>query len=175
MSGSKPILSSARLRMRAPEATDASRLAELAADYDIACMTTRMPHPYGLEDAIGFIDRSAEEDPRTDVTFVLEDAVDGPIGALGFFTDGGPGPEIGYWIGRPYWGRGYATEAVQTALAWADGDWGKRLTLARHFTDNPASARVLEKAGYLPTGVSETRWSVARGAAAPTRRLIRLA
>lgn len=168
-----PVLQSPRLRLRAPRREDAPRIAELAADRDIARMTTRMPHPYALADAEGFVERASTADLRRDATFVVEDG-DGVVGALGFFTDGGPGPELGYWIGRPCWGRGYATEAAEAALEWAHERWGKRVVVAGYFADNPASGRVLEKTGFLPTGVVESRWSDARGAQAPTRLMVRL-
>ena len=168
-----PVLTSARLRLRTPRSEDAPRIAELAADRDIARMTTRMPHPYSLADAKSFVSRCADKDPERDATFLVE-SDDGPIGALGFFTDSGPGPELGYWIGRPYWGRGYATEAAEAALTWAHGQWSKRVVVAGYFEDNPASRRVLDKLGFLPTGVVESRWSDARGAEARTRLMVRL-
>lgn len=168
-----PVLNSRRLRLRAPAAADARRIADLACDPEISRMTTRMPYPYGLEDAEAFIERVQQQDVRRDVTFVVDDG-DGPVGMLGFFTESAVGPEIGYWFGRPCWGRGYATEAAQVALDWAQRSWGKRIVTAGFFTDNPASSRVLEKAGFLHTGVVEARWSLARGAEAPTRIMVRL-
>lgn len=169
-----PTLRSPRLKLRAPARADAPRLAELACDLDIARMTTRMPYPYELEDAEAFIGRTEGQDPRRDMTFVVETEDEGPVGALGFFTETAVGPELGYWIGRPCWGRGYATEAAEVALDWAHRVWGKRAILAGFFTDNPASRRVLEKTGFLHTGVVEPRWSQARGAEAPTRLMVRL-
>lgn len=169
-----PLLRSARLRLRAPAPADASRIAELASDPDIARMTTRMPFPYALEDAEAFIERTQHQDLRRDVTFVIESEADGPLGMLGFYTETSVGPELGYWLGRRCWGQGYATEAAQAALDWAQHGWGKRAVIAGHFTDNGASGRVLEKLGFMPTGVVERRWSLARGAEAPTRMLVRL-
>ncbi|HEX7887447.1 MAG TPA: GNAT family N-acetyltransferase, partial [Phenylobacterium sp.] len=80
------------------------------------------------------------------------------------------------WFGRPFWGRGYATEAVTGALRWAGSDWRKNVVWAGHFADNPASGQVLCKAGFLYTGDVEPRPSVARGGAAvPTRMMVWLA
>ena len=174
MTGMPLGLSTARLRLRRPQASDAPAIAALAGDLDIARMTTRMPHPYAEADALAFLGRVAEEDPRTDVTWLLADD-GGAVGMLGFFTDGGPGPELGYWIGRPFWGRGYASEAVSAALRWADDGWRKRVVVAGHFDDNPASGRVLIKAGFLYTGVVAPKFSVARGEPAPIRMMVRLA
>jgi RimJ/RimL family protein N-acetyltransferase len=79
---------------------------------------------------------------------------------------------MGYWIARPFWGRGYATEAC-TALI----DIARMLVLpsleGSHFTDNPASARVLEKLGFAPLGIIAPRMSCARGTEVPAR-LMRL-
>ena len=173
-----PEMTSSRLRLRRPEVADAPRLAEMAADYDVTKMTGRMPHPYALQDALDFIERVTGRGPTVDPTFVLE-CEDGPAGVLGFFTPEGLwsvyGPEIGYWIGKPFWGRGFASEAVDVALAWAERDWRKSVIVAGHFADNPASGRVLEKAGFLYTGVVEELFSLARGETAASRRMLRLA
>ena len=174
-----PVLTTARLRLRPIAAGDAARMAELAGDYDIASMTLRMPYPYGLEDARAFVERCAVEDPRREVTFVIETAEDGLVGVIGFFEDDEQatrlGAELGYWIGKPYWGRGYATEAVGEALRWSDEDWRRRLIVAGHFADNPASGRVLEKTGFLYTGAVASRFSRARGEAAPIRTMVWIA
>ena len=174
-----PVLTSARLRLRPPAQADAVRMSELAGDYDIARMTLRMPYPYALEDASSFIARCAEEDPVEEATFAVEAAGEGLIGVLGFFVDADRRPslgtELGYWIGRPFWGRGYATEAVAAALGWCDAEWRKRVVVAGHFADNAPSGRVLEKCGFLYTGVVAERFSRARGEAAPIRMMVRLA
>lgn len=169
-----PVLRSRRLTLRAPKPHDAARIASLACDRDIARMTTRMPYPYGLQDAEAFVERVGQQDLRRDVTFLVEADGEGPVGMVGFFTEGAVGPELGYWFGRPSWGRGYATEAAEAALDWAHHSWGKRAVVAGFFTDNTPSQRVLEKTGFLPTGVVERRWSLARGTEAPTRMMIRL-
>ena len=89
---------------------------------------------------------------------------------------GGPRAEIGYCLGRPYWNRGYATEAVRGALKWVKRDWRKKVVVAGHFADNPASGQVLCKAGFLYTGDVERRCSVARGRDdVPTRMMVWLA
>ena len=94
---------------------------------------------------------------------------------LGLFAGADPWPEMGYWIGRPFWGRGLATEASRAALGWARRSWGKRAILAGHFVDNPASGRVLENAGFLYTGETRRQFSLARGEAVDTRMMLWLA
>jgi RimJ/RimL family protein N-acetyltransferase len=175
MTGQLPELETARLRLRRPTVEDAPWIARMAADYDVARMTARMPHPYAEEDARRFLEAVPEQDPSTDLTWVMEDRAEGPIGVLAFFSEGWPAPELGYWLGRPFWSRGYASEAVSAAIAFAERDWRKKLVVAGHFADNPASGRVLEKAGFLYTGVVEHKFSLARGEDAPLRRMVRLA
>jgi RimJ/RimL family protein N-acetyltransferase len=91
------------------------------------------------------------------------------IGTVGF----GPRPdgqtEFGYWIRRSCWGRGYATEAGRAALALGRDSLRLRRLAAGHFTDNPASGRVLEKLGFRPTGVVAPHYSAGRGEAVPCR------
>lgn len=173
-------LETERLVLRPPRPRDAVWIADRINDIDIARMTTHVPHPYALADAEAFLDRL---DPLEDRVFLIEHRDFGPIGMLGFHrqpmewseTGSAISPELGYWLGRTFWGRGFATEAVQAALDWADRCWGRRAVTAGHFADNPASARVLAKAGFLYTGEVQPRFSLARGGPAPTRMMIRLA
>ena len=170
-----PVLETRRLALRSPGAQDISRLAALANDADIARMTLRMPHPFSTADAEAFVLGVAGQDPARARTFLVEHEDHGPVGVIGLFEDGDPAPEVGYWIGRPFWGRGYATEALQGALVWASKRWRRRALVAGHFIDNPASGRVLEKAGFLYTGEVRKGFSTARGAGIETRRMVWLA
>eukprot|EP01030_Chromulinospumella_sphaerica_P010191 gene10191-9997_t len=170
-----PRIETRRLTLRAPAPGDETRLAALMADYDIARMTSRVPHPYDLSDAVEFITRAQAKDPRTDHNFLLEHDEEGVIGGLGFFTPPGEPLEVGYWVGRNWWGRGFASEALQGALAWAKHEWKKRFVVAGHFSDNPASGTVLCKAGFLYTGEIQRKHSLARGEEAATRMMVWLA
>ena len=170
-----PRIETRRLTLRAPEERDVACLTRLADDLDIARMTTRMPHPYTRLDAEEFVSRTAAQDPRRENTFVLDHEDEGPIGVLGFFHDADPYPELGYWIGRPFWGRGFATEATEGALDWAGRRWRKRAVIAGHFPDNPASGRVLSNAGFLYTGEVRAKHSRARGEETPIRMMLWLA
>jgi RimJ/RimL family protein N-acetyltransferase len=165
-------LETARLTLRAPARSDAARLAKLANDADVARMTTRIPHPYGLTDAEAFLERCGGLDQGM---FAIEHGDDGLIGMIGFQQMDAPdalGPEVGYWIGRPYWGKGLATEATAAVLQWAGRDWGRRCVFSSHFADNPASGAVLIKAGFLYTGQVEKRPSAARGGQAVDSRMM---
>lgn len=170
-----PVVETRRLALRSPQAQDVTRLAALANDLDIARMTLRMPHPFSVQDAEDFVLQVAGQDPERARTFLIEHEDHGPVGVLGLFEDGDLGPEVGYWIGRPYWGRGYATEALEAGMVWASREWRRRALTAGHFDDNPASGRVLQKAGFLYTGEVRTEFSRARGGPTRTRRMIWLA
>lgn len=169
-----PVLRTERLTLRPALDSDAPPLARLANDLEVVRMTSRMPYPYVLADAEAFVARTRRGDPSREATWVLDRAGD-PIGVLGFFTAAGAAvPEIGYWLGRPAWGQGFATEAARTAISWCDAVWRKRAITACCFTDNAGSPAVLEKCGFLTTGVIEPGWSLARGVYAPSRFYIRL-
>jgi RimJ/RimL family protein N-acetyltransferase len=172
-------LSTGRLAVRAPRPEDAGELARLVNDAGVARMTTSIPHPYPADAAGAFLERMAEADARRERLFAVEVREQGFAGLLGFH----PAPdsawadavEVGYWLGRPYWGQGYMTEALTAALVWAGGHWGRRFVLAGHFADNPASGQVLVKAGFLYTGEVVTRYSLARREDASTRMMVWLA
>lgn len=170
-----PTLATERLLLRGAVRGDAARLAELANDFGLASMTCNIPHPYGLTDGEAFVERSLCGDWDREPGFVIEHRGFGVVGALGFKVGALDRPELGYWLGRPFWNRGYATEATRAALDWVRRDWRKRLVVAGHFADNPASGQVLCKAGFLYTGDVELRASQARGEDVRTRMMVWLA
>jgi RimJ/RimL family protein N-acetyltransferase len=171
----RPNIETRRLVLRAPEARDAAAIAALANDWNIARMTTRLPHPYALRDAESFLAAVQAQDPRRENSFLIEHEGAGPVGMIGLYHDGRPYPELGYWIGRPFWGRGFATEAAEATLDWARRRWNKRAVVAGHFADNAASGRVLEKAGFLYTGEIQRKHSRAREGVVDTRIMVWLA
>ncbi|MDP3175579.1 MAG: GNAT family N-acetyltransferase [Phenylobacterium sp.] len=171
----EPVIRTARLRLRKPRRKDADRIAALANDIDVARMTTRMPHPYGLDHAETYLDSIAGRDPSREALFVVDHEDEGLIGMLGFHPNELGRAELGYWLGRPYWGQGYATEAASAALVWASKDWRRRMVVAGHFADNPASGEVLCKAGFLYTGEVRKLPSAARGEPVPARMMVWLA
>ena len=172
----EPVIETRRLRLRRPRKADAPRVAELLGDLEVARMTTSIPHPYGLEDAEAFLSQADADGPDRSAMFVIEHPAEGAIGVVAFDGEGPRHTEIGYWLGRPYWGRGFATEAARGALVWAHRNWGRRHVRARHFSDNPASAEVLCKVGFLYTGEVRLTPSRARGGeAVPSRMMVWLA
>lgn len=170
-----PVLATERLMLRRPVRADAASIAELANDLSVAGMTTNMPYPYRPADAETWLSKVERNDWRTDAPFAIEHRQFGVIGGLGFHVKDGVRAELGYWLGRPFWGRGYATEAVTAAMGWAKQDWRRKLVVAGHFADNRASGQVLCKADFLYTGDVQLRDSLARGAPVPTRMMVWLA
>lgn len=112
----------------------------------------RFPHPYGRKDAKAWIRAARRSRPET--AFALE--VDGrAVGGIGLHPQGDVhrrAMEIGYWLGEPYWGRGIVTEAVRALTRYAFRTFGIARVYAYVYEWNPASARVLEKAGYRLEG-----------------------
>lgn len=168
-------LQTSRLVLRPVAPADAAPMTPLAADAGVARMTTSIPHPFNQDMAEGFIARKRAADHAREVVLAIERADGVFMGVLGIHPTDGRAPELGYWIGRPFWGAGYMTEAVTAALVWARDSWGRRVLTSGHFADNDASGRVLAKAGFLYTGEVEPRFSVARGEEAATRMMVWLA
>jgi RimJ/RimL family protein N-acetyltransferase len=143
---STPVLMTERLVLRAPRIEDAKLVATLANDRRIAENTARIPHPYRPADAERFIAAATGATDETVFLITLGDA--DVIGACGLMFGPGEAPEVGYWLGVPYWGKGYATEAGHALVdhAFTDLDCEALQSAAR--VSNPASRRVLEKCGF---------------------------
>jgi RimJ/RimL family protein N-acetyltransferase len=161
------VLATARLRLRAPQREDAYAIAELANDRRIAENTARIPHPYTLADADGFL-RYLEES-ETETAFAITLADDALIGICGLRMKPRKAPEIGYWLGAPYWGNGYATEAARAVIDHAFEDLGLEQIESGARVSNPASRRVLEKCGFQWSSVVLLRIH-AIGSSAPVDR-----
>jgi RimJ/RimL family protein N-acetyltransferase len=148
-----PVLKTARLKLRAPRREDAKVLSSLANDSRVAENTARIPHPYRVADAEDFIAAANSRENEACFAVIREDRLIGVCG-VGAREEG---PELGYWLGVPFWGRGYATEAARAAVDYAFGELGCETLLAGARVTNPASRRVLEKCAFQWTGVRLTR------------------
>jgi RimJ/RimL family protein N-acetyltransferase len=148
-----PVLATARLVLRAPRRGDVKAIATLVNDRRIAANTARIPHPYAIEDAEQFIASVNKREGETCFVITLDGA---PIGicSVDLREDG---PEVGYWLGVAYWGRGFATEAVRALIDHAFGDLEHETLISGARVNNPASRRVLEKCGFQWTGVRLSR------------------
>ena len=145
------VLETERLVLRAPRFEDAKAMARLANDRRIAENTARIPYPYRLADAESFI--ASVNSPGGETAFAITLADGTLIGCCGLAPVERGAPELGYWLGQPYWGRGYATEAVHAVIDHAFTSAGHDALQAGARVTNPASRRVLEKCGFQWTGV----------------------
>jgi RimJ/RimL family protein N-acetyltransferase len=145
--GAVAVLETRRLVLRAPRLEDAKQVAVLANDRRIAENTAGIPHPYGVDDATQWISAVISQSGAFVITIGGE-----VIGACGL-----EGAQLGYWIGLPFWGCGYATEAARGLIDHAFGNLGHMVLMASARISNPASRRVLEKCGFEWTGVGLCR------------------
>lgn len=151
-----------RLLLRPGWIEDAPALAAAIADEMIVRNLSTAPWPFGLRDAEAFL--SAPRDPVLPSFLVFERTDREPVlvGACGLGRRPSGAVELGYWIARDHWGRGFATESA-TALLEIARTLGLERLEASYFADNPASGRVLEKLGFTATGMRAPRYSCARG------------
>ena len=152
-----------RLLLRPIWPEDSQALFAGIADEGVVRHLARAPWPYTEQHAREFAGMPADPFfPRFLITRARDAALVGCIGIDAI--DVPDAAEMGYWIARPHWGQGYATEAGAAVLAIA-GALGHGTVHASHFLDNPASGRVLRKLGFEPTGRVEERFSCGRGEA----------
>ena len=135
--------------------TDAAACAALAGDEGVAAnLRDVFPHPYAEQDARDFIALCLAADPDEMLSCVVE--VDGAFAGSASLTRGADvarrSAELGYWFGRPFWGKGVATEAVRQMCARGFAAWDIVRIFAEPFSRNRASCRVLEKNGFQHEG-----------------------
>jgi RimJ/RimL family protein N-acetyltransferase len=143
-------LSTERLVLRAPQERDIEQLVMLADNRHVAEMLARMPYPYGEAEARSFL--AMARSLRAGVTYALTTSGTGAfVGCAGLnVTD--RGLELGYWIGEPYWRRGYATEASHALVDLAFTRTKIQVLHASTRVINPASRRVIHKCGFQYAG-----------------------
>lgn len=148
------ILETPRLRLRPYESSDAEQLQRLAGSRAVAEGTLLIPHPYSLADAVEWIASRPEALENGNlvyaITLLSSSELIGAIG-LALRPQHGKG-ELGYWIGEPFWGRGFATEAAGALISYGFEVFALNRLFAIHFARNPASGRVLEKNGMRHEG-----------------------
>jgi RimJ/RimL family protein N-acetyltransferase len=161
-----------RLLLRPGFPEDAPALASAIADEAIVRNLATAPWPYRMRDAEAFL--AKPRDPVLPSFLILERTDDAPrlVGSCGLGRRPSGAVELGYWIARPFWGRGFATEVAGSLIEIARA-LGLQQLEASHFIDNPASARVLDKLGFESTGLIAPRMNCARGEEVPAR-LMRL-
>lgn len=158
-----------RLLLRPGWLEDAPALFQGIRDEAIVRNLASAPWPYTLADAESFLRTSRMAGEPSFLIALRTEGAPLLVGTVGFGRRPTGETEFGYWIARPHWGRGYATEAGRAALDLARDSLRLTKISAGHFLDNPVSGRVLEKLGFQPTGVIASRYSVGRGDTAPSR------
>ncbi len=160
----QPTLATPRLLLRPLALADAAEVQRLAGVWEVADTTLSIPHPYEDGVAEAWIATLADLYARREqVVFAIaarpDDYLLGAIGLVLRRTYNRA--ELGYWIGKPFWGLGYATEAAMAALRYGFGTLALNRIHACHFARNPASGRVLQKIGMRQEGVARQhvrRW-----------------
>jgi RimJ/RimL family protein N-acetyltransferase len=147
-----PLITTPRLILRRPDRDDAVDIAFLANNPKIAAMVARMPHPYGLKDAYAFIERNCDGGPNGSVYAVTLALTGRFIGCAGLDSSKGSGLELGYWLGEPFWGQGFATEAAHALVDLAFEGTDVAMITAACRISNPASRRVIQKSGFQHAG-----------------------
>lgn len=158
-----------RLLLRPGWREDAAALHAAICDEGIVRNLAEAPWPYRPDDAERFLMRERAAGDVTCLVFLRTEGAPQLVGAVGVGRKPEATPELGYWIARPYWDRGIATEAALALIANARDSLRYERLVAGHFVDNPASGRVLAKLGFRPTGQVRGRYSVGRGTIAPCR------
>jgi len=152
-------LSTRRLTLTRPSVGDVMAIAALAHNPTVATNTSRIPFPYRPGDALAWIERtSAATGPAAAYVIRLGDADGTIIGAAAYHPhEVEEGVEIGFWIGEPYWGRGYATEAAHAVVDAAFGRHRLEEVWAACRPTNEASRRVIVKCGFQWIGTGLRR------------------
>ncbi|MEM8856486.1 MAG: GNAT family N-acetyltransferase [Pseudomonadota bacterium] len=146
----RPTLATDGVILSPPQAEDGAAIAEAVNDVEVARWVREIPHPYGLEDAQFFLTTIVP----AQLVWAVRLAGDGElVGMVGLTPKADEtSAELGYWIARPHWGKGYATAAARAALAFGVETVGLSEVVAGYYRGNEASRRILAKLGFVPTG-----------------------
>ena len=148
------MIRTSRLLLRRLTPADAPAVQRLAGERAIAENTLHIPHPDPEGAAAAWIERQAEQCDGGKALILAMVADAELVGAIGIHDrNDHDRAELGYWVGVPYWGRGYATEAGLALLAHSFGVLRLNRVFAIHYSRNPASGRVLQKLGMRQEGV----------------------
>ncbi|MBZ5687246.1 MAG: GNAT family N-acetyltransferase [Acidobacteriia bacterium] len=148
---SPPTLQTERLRLRPYSEADIPELLPLIGAREVAATTLRIAHPYTEQDARAFLEFAKEPDKLWLAVTLLADGRQ--IGGIGLRLElQHQHAELGYWLGVPYWGQGYATEAAREVIRYAFEDLKLHRIFASHFQHIPASGNILKKLGMRYEG-----------------------
>lgn len=140
-----------RLLLRPPRMSDSGPLSLYAGDERVAKMTAMIPHPYPPGAAEAFI-AAATSGRSPEAIWVIDATPDEGAELVGVIGVKHESAELGYWIGPPFWGTGYASEAAAMVCRHLVGECGLDRITASVFFDNPASQKVLLRTGFRQVG-----------------------
>lgn len=162
-----PTIRTARLVLGTFEPDDAPELQRLAGAREIADTTVAIPHPYALDHALAWISNQSRESVRGRATnFAVRLLPGSPLVGCASLRDIDPEhsqAELGFWIGREWWGQGYASEAAAAVIRFGFETLGLNRIYAHHMARNPAAGRVLLHVGMQREGLLRERvrkWGV---------------
>lgn len=158
-----PTIQTERLDLCEPRRQDVPEIVRLANDFDVARHLARLPHPYGPDDALFFLDNVVTSEPTWRIARRCDEAL---MGFVGLKPVDDEVLELGYWLGHRYWGAGFATEAAAGVVSYAFENLGMDRIISGYFAANTASGRVLEKLGFVEVGQSQ-RFGLAMGSDLP--------
>jgi RimJ/RimL family protein N-acetyltransferase len=149
-------LETRRLWLRWPRHADIPAILRLAGDRAVADMTASIPHPYPADEAAHFVFEARKGNAlgrALQLAITPKKKPNQLIGMLGVHAqDDGKAPFLGYWLGAPHWGRGYATEAARALVDAFFAYTAQPQLVASTRTDNAGSRRVLESCGFIHVG-----------------------
>ena len=150
---SEVVLRGERCTLRRWRTSDATAVAHHANNMNVAKhLRDRFPHPYTVDDAQAFLSFASKEDPQTNFAIDVGGEAAGGLGYVPGTDVERYSAEVGYWLGESSWGRGICTEALQIFMRHAFTELGLLRLFALPLSDNRASIRVLEKAGFACEG-----------------------
>ena len=156
------VLTTPRLLLRNFGADDAARLPALCGAFEVSRVCMKVPHPYSEDDARFFLEHVCTAASSLTLAIVRRED-DELMGCVSLDAIGDASASLGYWLGRPFWGHGYATEAAQAIVAHGFSSLGLERVHGRHFVENPASGAVMSKLGFVATGGTAMERCMARG------------
>lgn len=143
-----PVIQTERLTLSQLEERDISSIVEYLQRRIFSDLTSNIPYPYVENDAISWVKMSKEAfDNNTGYTFAIRNKEGQIMGAIGLHDRDDDKAELGYWIGIPYWDKGYVTEAAKAIIDFGLNELKLNKIFATHFLHNPASGRIMEKIG----------------------------
>ncbi|WP_332713792.1 GNAT family N-acetyltransferase [Pelagibacterium mangrovi] len=150
----QPQIQTERLILRRPKLRDAPRIAALLNNFEVTKNLARVPYPYTINMAVDWLIRQKKEWSPDTITFAVCDPTQGLMGFCGMHREGRHA-EIGYWLGEPFWGKGYMTEAAAAVIDWYFSRSSAGRVVSGVFYFNAASLAVQDKLGFTRTGIGK--------------------